>query len=111
MHVRKYLVLAFCASVFVFIGQAMAGEWTDEFEDEDQMAEDWTPLFGTWKFMDDKEIVRYTFPQGLPNGKIGLGGEQSNSEYEYITIVGPRIGFEALEAAGKLATTWAALKL
>jgi hypothetical protein len=47
----------------------------------------------------------------LPEGKIGLGGEQFNSEYEYITIVGPRIGFEALEAAGKLATTWAALKL
>jgi len=219
MHVRKYLVSVLCVSVLVFIGQAMPGEWTDEFEDEDQMAEDWTPLFGTWKFMDgkyrmeagavsgasitdfslgdatsidinaayvdggwenfsiilayidedeayqldirgggetvrfekftpgvagsqvlaqgnmvadrnvwytlkavieedtviglvdDKEIVRHTFPQGLPEGKIGLGGEQSNSEYEYITILGTRIGFEALEAAGKLATTWAALKL
>ena len=92
------------------------------------MVEDWTPLFGTWKFMDGKyrmeagavsgasitdfkEIVRNTFPQGLPEEKIGLGGEQSNSEYEYITIVGPRIGFEAIEAASKLAIIWAPLKL
>jgi hypothetical protein len=32
----------------------MTDEWTDEFEDEDQMAGDWMPLFGTWKFMAGK---------------------------------------------------------
>ena len=54
MHISKYLIPVLCASVFILTGQAMAGDWTDEFEDEDQMAEDWTPLFGTWKFMDGK---------------------------------------------------------
>jgi hypothetical protein len=44
MYIGKYLIPVFCASVFILTGQAMAGEWTDEFEDEDQMAEDWTPL-------------------------------------------------------------------
>ncbi len=218
MQLRKYLLCMFCAFVLVFIGQALAGEWTDEFEDEDQIAKDWTPLFGTWKFLDgkyrmeaggvsgaaitqfdtsdatsieihaayvdggwenfsiilayiddseayqldirggggtvrfekftpgvagsqvlaqgnmvagrnvwytlkaviegdtvigsvdDKEIVRYTFPAGLPEGKIGLGGEQSNTEYEYIIITGPRIGFEAVSVMDKLTTTWGSIK-
>ncbi|MFC1718296.1 family 16 glycoside hydrolase [Candidatus Poribacteria bacterium] len=218
MQLRKRFLYIFSALLLIFMGQAMAGEWTDEFDDEDQIAEDWTPLFGTWKFLDgkyrmeagalsgasitqfdtndatsieisaayvdggwenfsiilayidgseayqldirggggavrfekftpgvagsqvlaqgnmvaarnvwytlkvviegdtvigfvdDAEIVRYTFPGGLPEGKIGLGGEQSNTEFEYITIIGPRIGFEAVDMTGKLTTTWAGIK-
>ena len=60
--------------------------------------------------VDDKEIVRYTFPAGLPEGKIGLGGEQSNTEYEYIIVTGPRIGFEAVDPLGKLTISWGSIK-
>jgi len=217
MQLRKYFLYTFCAFAFVLSSQAMAGEWTDEFDDEEQSAAAWTPLFGNWTFMngicrmemgvgcgaaitdfdladaesieikaqyvdggwenfsvilayvsdedayqldirggggtvkfeqftpgtatvqglgqgnkvaarnvwyilgvviegdtiigfvDDEEIVRYTFPQGLPDGKIGLGGQQSNTEFEYITIIGPGIG-HAVSFAGKLATTWAEMK-
>ncbi len=217
MQLSKCSLYMLCALALVFTGQAMAGEWTDEFEDEDQMTEVWTPLFGNWLFMDgiyrmemgvgcgaaitdfevsgdttieikaqyvdggwenysiifayvsdeeayqvdirgggetvrvekftpgtetvqvlaqgnqvadrnvwytltvviegdtvigsvdDKEIVRYTFPQGLPGGKIGIGGQQSNTEFEYITITGSRIGL-AVSPTGKLAATWARIK-
>lgn len=218
MRLRKYTLYMLCAFVFAIASQTMAGEWTDEFEEEDEMAENWTPLFGTWKFMegkyrmeagatsgaaitqfdlsdaasieinaayvdggwenfslilayiddneayqldirggggvvrfekftpgaagaqilgqgnmaavrnvwytmravidgdtvtgfvDDEEIVKYTFPQGLPEGKIGLGGEQANAEYEYITIMGPRIGVEAVSVVDKLSVTWGGIR-
>ena len=218
MQFEKCVLYTFFAFVFVFTSQAMAGEWTDEFEEEDEIAKNWTPLFGTWTFIegiykmqagavcgaaitefdssdaasieikaryvnggwenysiilayvdedeayqfdlrgggetarferftpgvagaqvltqgnqvsdfnewytlkvvvegdsviglvDDKEIARYTFPQGLPKGKIGLGGEQSITEFEYITITGPRIGVKAVESVAKLTTTWAGIK-
>ena len=217
MRLSGYSLYMLCTLVLVFTGQAMAGEWIDEFDDEEQMAEVWTPLFGNWVFMDgiyrmemgpgcgaaitdfevsdgttieikaqyvdggwenysiifaymsdeeayqvdirgggeivkvekftpgtetvqslaqgnqvadrnvwytltvvidgdtvigfvdEKEIVRYTFPQGLPEGKIGLGGQQSNTEFEYMTITGPRIGL-AVSHIGKLAATWAGIK-
>lgn len=54
-------------------------------------------------------LRRYTFPQGLPEGKIGIGGQQSNTEFEYITITGSRIGL-AVGHIGKLAATWAGVK-
>jgi hypothetical protein len=51
MRLSIYYLYTLCALALVFTGQAMAGEWTDEFEDEEQMAEVWTPLFGNWVFM------------------------------------------------------------
>lgn len=56
--------------------------------------------------VDEKEIVRYTFPTGLPEGKIGLGGEQSHVEFDHITITGPGIGERPVSSTGKLSTTW-----
>ena len=52
MRLSGYSLYMLCTLVLVFTGQAMAGEWIDEFDDEEQMAEVWTPLFGNWVFME-----------------------------------------------------------
>lgn len=218
MQLQKYFLFIFCTLTFILANQAVAGEWIDEFEDEGEIAKNWTQLFGTWKFMEgiyrmeagavcgavitefnledaksieikaryvnggwenfsiilayvndkeayqfdirgggetvrfekftpgvagvqvlaqgnqvsdfnewyilkgviegdtvigsvnDKEIVRHNFPQGLPKGKIGLGGEQSITEFEYIAITGSGIGLKAVDAKEKFTITWAIIK-
>ena len=61
-------------------------------------------------FVDEEEIVRYTFPAGLPEGKIGFGGEQSHVEFDHITITGPGVGDMPVSSIGKLSTTWGNIK-
>lgn len=60
--------------------------------------------------IDEDEIVRHTFPDGLPEGKIGFGGEESHVEFDNITIMGPGIGDMAVSSTGKLSTAWGEMK-
>jgi hypothetical protein len=49
VQVKIILLYTFCACIFAFADQAIAGEFFDDFEDEDETAENWEILFGEWQ--------------------------------------------------------------
>ena len=61
-------------------------------------------------FANEEESFQYTFPAGLPEGKIGFGGEQAWMEFDYITITGPGVGNMAVSPTDKLSTAWGKIK-
>lgn len=60
-------------------------------------------------YADDKEGTRYTFPDGVPKGRVGLIGISNNCNYNWVRITGPFI-FMTVDRAGKLSTTWGSIK-
>jgi hypothetical protein len=40
-------------------------------------------------YIDDKEAVRYIFPAGMPEGRVGLISISNNANYNWVRITGP----------------------
>lgn len=60
-------------------------------------------------YADGEELLQYTFPEGMPVGRIGFGQSQANGEFDNFKVEAPSI--IAVEPSGKLTTTWAYIKL
>lgn len=67
-------------------------------------------LYGATKGLELKEKVRYNIPGGIPSGKIGLAGSNSENKYDEFIVRGPGIEQMAVEPPDKLSITWASIK-
>ena len=61
-------------------------------------------------YADGKEEVQYTFPEGMPVGRIGFGQSQAAGEFDNFRVKAPGIDLAVAESAEKLTTTWAHIK-
>jgi hypothetical protein len=64
-------------------------------------------------FIDSQQVVAYDYVDGFTKGGIGIGARDVVTHFDDIRISGdsvPNGGATAVQARGKLATTWAALK-
>jgi hypothetical protein len=59
-------------------------------------------------YVDDEEVLEYTFPDGMPIGRIGFGQLNAEGEFDYFRVDAPSV--IATEPAGKLTTTWGGIK-
>ena len=57
----------------------------------------------------DKEVNRHSFGK-MPVGRIGLGHENTITQYDDFEVEGPDVKGLSVKPAGKLATTWAKIK-
>lgn len=60
-------------------------------------------------YIDDKEGTRYTFPNSVPKGRIGLASVSNNGNYNWVRITGPRV--MAVNGRSKLSATWGNIKV
>jgi len=67
-------------------------------------------LYGVVKGRELIERLRYTFPGGMPSGRIGLAGRNCENKYDNFIVRGPGIIQMAVEPLSKLSTTWASIK-
>jgi hypothetical protein len=61
-------------------------------------------------YVDDEEVLEYTFPDGMPVGRIGFGQIGAEGEFDYFKVDAPSVVSTAVEPAGSLTTTWAHIK-
>lgn len=52
----------------------------------------------------------YTFPGGIPKGRVGLGASNSENKFDDFVVAGPGISPLAVQPHGKLAALWGKLK-
>ncbi len=67
-------------------------------------------LYGAVKGGELIERLKYTIPGGIPSGKVGLAGSNSENKYDDFIVRGPGIEQMAVEPPGMLSTTWADIK-
>lgn len=57
-----------------------------------------------------EERVSYTFPGGMPKGRVGLGASASENKYDDFIVAGPNVKPISVESHGRLTTTWGKVK-
>jgi hypothetical protein len=60
-------------------------------------------------YADGEEVLQYTFPEGMPVGKIGFGQSQADGEFDNFKVEASGIKM-AVGTAESLTTTWGEIK-
>lgn len=67
-------------------------------------------LFGAEEGEELEEILRHSFPGGIPSGRIGIGSNGSDVKFDNFKVIGPGVASLAVRPEEKLPVAWGSIK-